>query len=218
MKLVTVSACLALIAWQPGAQPSARVAENSPPLAATVTRDGLVVSVGVGAPRSLHFSAHRDAGPQSLDLDLSGLPEDARVVAAQLGAFMEHGLAAGLTIETGAGTEYRWLYTLGDPLQGQLLVPGASARPSPETINGWTLSAPLFTSTGEPYRLVDIHNPGSDSLELTFRRGELKNVRQPSAGLALDERVVHDTCPLSFRVTGRGAGMVVDVERVVAVK
>lgn len=217
MKLATVPACLALIALHSGAQPALRVADVSRPLDATVTRNGEVVSVSVTAPRTLRFSTQREAGPQSLDLDLTALPENAHVVAAQLGAFADHGLAAALAIETGSGTEYRWLYTLGDPLQGQLLAPGPGTRPAP---NAWALSGPLFTSTGAPYRLVDIHNPGGDSLELTFRRGELKGVRQPqpASGFALDERVVHDVCPIAFHAGLTGPSVAVDVESVAAVK
>ncbi|HEX5012105.1 MAG TPA: hypothetical protein VFY71_17090 [Planctomycetota bacterium] len=217
MKLATACACLALIAWHPGAVPL-RVAGGLGPLDATVTHDGQVVTVSVGAPRTLRISAQREAGLQTFDLDLAALPEDARVVAAQLGAFGDHGLAAALAIETAAGTEYRWLYTFGDPLQGRLLAPGPDARPSPETIDDWTLSGPLFTSTGTPYRLVDIHNPGGDSLELTFRRGELQGVRSSSGEYALDERVVHDVCPMGFRLGMRSTGVAVSVERVVAVK
>jgi hypothetical protein len=218
MKLMALATCLALIAWHPTAPPDLRAAEASAPLDATVTRDGHVVTVSVGAPGSLRFSAQRDAGSQTLDLDLAPLPADARVIAAQLGAFGDHGLAAALAIETGGATEYRWLYTSGDPLQGRLLATGADGLPAKHSANDWTLSGALFSSTGAPYRLVDVHNPGGDSLELTFRRGELKNVRQPSAGLGLDERVLHDFCPMDPGMGLSGSSVTVGVERVVAMK
>ena len=218
MKLMALATCLALIAWHPGAGSAPRVADGAAPLDATVTRDGLVVTVSVGSPRSLRFSAQRDTGPQTLDLDLAPLPDDARVIAAQLGAFGDHGLAAALAIETGSGTEYRWLYTTGDPLQGRLLAPGPGELAAKKSANDWTLSGALFSSTGAPYRLVDVHNPGGDSLELTFRRGELHNVRQPSRGLGLDERVLHDVCPMGAGMGFSGSSTTVDVEHVVAVK
>ena len=216
MKLLAMSACLALLV--PGARQVPPVADDSRLLDATVTRDGQVVSVSLVAPRVLRFSAQRQAGPETLDLELGTLPEGAQLVAATLGAFMEHGLAAALAVETDGQTEYRWLYTLGDPTKGQLLVPGPAARPSPETRDGWTLSGPLFTSSGAPYRLVDIFNSGGDDLELTFRRGDLEGVRSSSGVLALDERVVHDVCALGVREGLHGSSVMAAVERVVAVR
>jgi hypothetical protein len=214
MKIVILVAGAALIAWtlQDPVPPSTATR----PVDATVTRDGQVVSVTVEQPRALRFHAQRETGLVTHDLDLSSLPPDSSVVSAQLGAFSEHGLAVALAIATDAGTEYRWLFTLGDPLAGELLARGPIAKPGPETMNGWTLSGPLFTSSGAPYRLVDIHNPGGDSLELTFRRGELQGVREGGGSLSLDERIVHDTCPMAERLAIRGSSLGAVVERIVA--
>ena len=217
MKLVTLS-CLVLIAWHSAAQPEVRAGDAARPLAATVTRDGRIVSVTVEAPRALRFAIPGESGPQTHDVELTTLPEDARVVAARLGAFGEQGLAAALTIETGAGTEYRWLYTASDPLRGAVFARSFDQQTPTQKFDHWSLSGPLFHSTGTPYRLVDIHNPGGDSLELTFRRGELQNVRQRSHGLALDERVLHDVCPVPLVQGASGSSVAVDVERVVEVK
>jgi hypothetical protein len=32
------------------------------------------------------------------------------------------------------------------------------------------LTDPIFTSTGEPYRIAEVHCPGADNIEITFRR------------------------------------------------
>jgi hypothetical protein len=214
MKFVILVAGAALIAWtlHVPAPPSAATR----PVDATVTRDGHVVSVTIESPRGLRFHAQRESGEVRHDLDLSSLPPESRVVSAQLGAFGEHGLAVALAIASDAGTEYRWLFTPGDPLAGELLAPGHLANTGPERSSGWTLSGPLFTSSGEPYRLVDIHNPGGDSLELTFRRGELQGVREGAGSLSLDERIVHDTCPPAERLAIAGSSVGAVVDRIVA--
>ena len=61
--------------------------------------------------------------------------------------------------------------------------------------SGWFLSPPLFTSSGAPYRIVDVHCPGTDALEITFRRG-WPNVSKED--IELDEKVFFDTCPGDF--------------------
>ena len=209
MRLALLVTCLALNAW-PIRPPVAPRPADPRPLDATVTRDGEVVSVTIEAPNRLRLHAQRVQGEVTHDLDLAGLPSESRLVGAQLGAYGDRGLALALALEVAAGTEYRWLFTLGDPLDGQVLEP-----PQTNANVGWTLSGPLFASSGEPYRLVDIHNPGGDSLELTFRRGALRGVRERAAGFSIDERIVHDVCPLPAQLAMEGSSVEAVVERVV---
>ena len=198
-------AALALLAPQPPAD------TRPAPHAVAVTRAGKVVSVGIPSERRLRFGMEREGTLAHHDLDLDALPENARLLTAQLGAFGDEGLAVLLAIESGAEVQYRYLFTPGDPLRGELVAGDAFAAAGAGPENPWSLSEPLFTSSGEPYRLVEIHNPGGDSLEMTFRRGSLQGVRDRSAALGVDERIIHDVCPMSGALQpGRSTSAVVE--------
>jgi hypothetical protein len=139
--------------------------------------------------RRLELAIGEGASARAFSLPLDDLPADARIRSAKAGPWMgEAGLAVVLAVESGPSTEYRFL------LSGQ--VEGASARPSSESLRtgaqGWFLAKPLFASTGEAYRIVDVHNPhGGDALEITFRRG-WPDLRSPEP--RLDEKVFFDSC------------------------
>jgi hypothetical protein len=208
---LVIAACL--IPLQLPSSGAAAAAAAGAPVDVAITRAGEAISVGIAAPHGLRFAARREGVEAHFDLMLTALTEDERLVAARLGAFGERGLAVALAIEAGSETRYRWLYTSGDPLRGELVTDMAAGAPGGTGPQApWMFSAPLFTSTGERYRLVDIHNPGGDSLELTFRRGDLQGVRDRAAGLSVDERILHDICPIP------GAGAPGSIATLVAVE
>jgi hypothetical protein len=195
MKPVSLSRGLLFLAASASLWPRLPDDARPAPHAVTVTRAGEVVSVGVLSERTLRFSTERGGASAHHDLELDALPEGARLLAVQLGAFVDKGLAALLAIESGTDVQYRYLFTPGDPLRGELVAGDAFAAMGAVPENPWSLSEPLFTSSGEPYRLVEIHNPGGDSLEMTFRRGSMQGIRDRSVALGVDERIIHDVCP-----------------------
>ena len=91
-------AALALLAPQPPAD------TRPAPHAVAVTRAGKVVSVGIPSERRLRFGMEREGTLAHHDLDLDALPENARLLTAQLGAFGDEGLAVLLAIESGVRT------------------------------------------------------------------------------------------------------------------
>jgi len=122
-------------------------------------------------------------------LTLAGLPEGARLHAAEAARLMESGTVVALVIEVADGFEYRYLC--------RREAGGWDARAvigPPQENDGWWLSAPLFREAGQAYRIVEVHASQSDAFELTFRRG------WPVRGseVRLDEILVVDSCPGYF--------------------
>jgi hypothetical protein len=140
--------------------------------------------------------------PRTLDIDLEGFAPDARVLAARATSFMETEVVLALAVGSSRTTSYHYL--LRRPAEGEQevarvrLAPGASQH-------AWGLSPALFESEGEPYRLVDLHNVGGDTIEITFRRGFPQAVRfggGPDA-IDVDEKLYYDVCPSPLKVFGR---------------
>lgn len=124
-----------------------------------------------------------------LDLDLAN--PGASVVEARSSSFIaKEGMAIGLAIQIGETTSYHSLliHRLADvPGNARVNVPGR-----PDAPIHWWLTKPIFTSTGDRYRIVDVHNPESDSVEITFRRGYVDTRRGDPR---LDEKIYVNTCP-----------------------
>jgi hypothetical protein len=122
-------------------------------------------------------------------LTLAGLPAGARLHALEAAPLMESGTVVAVVVEVEGGFEYRYLCrrqagewgtrSVGDDLQAS---------------DGWWLTPALFGERGDPYRIVDVYSPGSDSFELTFRRG-WPSIR--GAEVRLDEVIVTDECASS---------------------
>lgn len=145
--------------------------------------------------RRLDLSIGEVGSSQLLSFNLDALPAGARVLAARVGPWMgSAGIVVAIAVEAGASTEYRIF--LSRTLAAD---------------DGF-LSEPLFTSAGEPYRIVDAHNPGGgDALEITFRRGwpDLAG-REPK----VDEKVFFDPCGGYWPQMGRaGLYEVAEVRR-----
>ena len=157
------------------------------PLAEAQIGDLGRVSVSVPGERALSVKVERAGSVREQRFELDALPAGARVRAATLGAW-QNGVAVGLAIEEGSSTTYRYLISDKAPARPLALT-------SAELVDrneGWCMSKPLFASTGSPYRIVEVHCPGGDALEMTFRRG------WPSLHAAepeLDEKVFFDNCP-----------------------
>ena len=137
-------------------------------------------------------------GPTRRELDLATLPEGHRVIEVRGSGYMDSGLVLALTIEEGNQRSYRFAVTRD-------LAPALNTETVGSTITGltsWWLSQPIFSDAGAPYRIVEVHNPGGDSLEITFRRGfvQLDRSRDPQ----MDELVFVDTCPSAIQVLQPG--------------
>jgi hypothetical protein len=102
----------------------------------------------------------RPDGPLTLDL-----PEGSRIVQARVAEWADGRPLLGLVVERPgkAGHSYHYAYRSPAPSH-------EPSTPRPAATQ-WLTSAPIFTSEGEAWRIVDVRCPGGDSLELTFRRG-----------------------------------------------
>jgi len=107
--------------------------------------------------------------------DLSNLEEGTRVVAARLLIWDARGRPdepiLAVAVEAGGRTAYYYVERAQD---------------------GSAHCEPIFTSDGKPFRIADFHNPGSDSIEIAFRRGYV-GVRGPLD--PLEERYYVNECP-----------------------
>jgi hypothetical protein len=138
-------------------------------------------------------------------LDLDSLPANAsRVQSARIGPLMTNGFVVALVIKEGESTAYHYLQCLGKAPSKDLL--SVSRLES----GSWSFSDALFTSTGQPYRIVDASGtlPG-DGLEITFRRGWQKST--PSFVPTIEEKVYFNSCALAG--ANARAGILVDVEK-----
>lgn len=177
MKLALALGSLVLVPWS-----SVRPQEPSAP--------GALARARVLDARTLEVVRSDAAGERRSELTLADLPPGTRLHAALATPYQESGLAVGLVLAVGEGFEYRYLCRREGDTHGARAVVGP-----PQDNDGWWLSQPLFAEVGAPYRIVEVHNPGSDTLELTFRRG-VPSVKHEVA--RLDEIVVVDDCPGYF--------------------
>jgi hypothetical protein len=111
---------------------------------------------------------------------LDALPSDARIVDARSSQYLgDDGLLIGLAVEHRGSVSYHYLTNRG-------------MRPNSESPSEWQLSEPIFTSTGDRYRITDVYCAGADQIEITFRRGHLRAGRD---GKPLDEKIYVNDCP-----------------------
>lgn len=184
---------------------------------ATVAADGAIVRVDLSGPHALRVRRLTEGGDaRSHDLVLEELPAGSRLTQLRVAPYFA-GIALGLAVRRADGaTEYRYLLTAGDALEGSVrpslqddAIPlGDKSRISPP----WTLSPPLFTSTDEPWEVIDVRQPGGDEIELTFRRSGLSGVRrygnppQPR----IEERIFRHVCA-GFPSLSKGAAALAEV-------
>jgi hypothetical protein len=155
---------------------------------------GTVELSTAGGPR-LTIKIRDSAGASTVrNLDLDVLDPNSVVVEARAASFIaKEGLVIGLAAQTGDTTSYHSLliHRLADE-PADARTTRTNRRDGPSGRAHWWLTTPIFTSTGERYRVVDVHNPGSDSIELTFRRGYVDTRRGEPR---MDEKIYVNDCP-----------------------
>ncbi len=139
-----------------------------------------------------------DAARLDLSIEKNGVARtqsfqlDAPIREARSGAWMGRGIVIALSTEVGETTSYRYLISgtapTGFPTIGEVDFRSPSGF--------WFSSKPIFTSTGERYRIVAVNDhlgPG-DGLEITFRRGWMKSAAEREQ---VDEKILFDSCGIS---------------------
>jgi hypothetical protein len=119
------------------------------------------------------------------------LPEG-RIVEARCGPWLGEQMVIALAVQTGETTSYP--YVLSALGKARDWSPEPALLPhflDPE--RHWFLTSPVFTSTGTPFRIVSVndHNNGSDSFEITFRRGWMKRLEEAAK---IEEKILFDSC------------------------
>lgn len=170
MKSALALVPLVLLPWSSARAPQAPHAEVE---ARARVLDARTLEVVQGTARSV--------------MTLAELPAGARLHALEAAPLMESGTVVAVVVEVEGGFEYRYLCRRQAGEWGPRSVGGDL-----QASDGWWLTSALFREAGEPYRIVDAHSPGGDSIELTFRRGSV-DVR--GTEVRLDEVLVVDDCP-----------------------
>jgi hypothetical protein len=180
MKLVLALGSLVLVPWS-----SVRPQESPAPAAEARARvlDARTLEVVHGERRH--------------ELALADLPPGTRLHAVAAAPFLETGLVVALALELEQGFEYRFLMQREGDGGGARAVLG-----TPREFSDWELSGALHADVGAAYRIVEVHNPGGDTLELTLRRG-VPHVQRDGA-VGLDEILIVDECPGVHSAAGTG--------------
>lgn len=114
------------------------------------------------------------------------------VQEARCGAWRQNQMVLALSIQQGETVSYR--YALSDLGTADATRYGLTYKPGFVDANQhWFLSKPLFTSTGEMYRIVAVndHLGQGDGLEITFRRGWAESQANSAK---VEEKVLLDSC------------------------
>lgn len=179
MKLALALGSLVLVPWS-SVRPHMR---SAPAVQVSAAQAGARVLDA----RRLEVVRSDPNGESRSELTLADLPADARLHEVVAAPYMESGLVVGIVLAVEGGFEYRFLCQREGDAGGARDVFGTARE-----LSQWWLSLPLFQGGGPAYRIVDVHHPGGDSIELTFRRGA---IRVQGDHVELDEVVVVDTCP-----------------------
>lgn len=140
----------------------------------------------------LQVQLEKDGAKTAHPFDVSGLSPEGRITEARCGPWLGQEMVVVLAIQHGETTEYRYaLSAFRVPGGVGLGLSGSNNFVDRDRL--WFLANPLFTSTGDPFRIVSVndHNQGSDSLEITFRRGWIR--RQEEAA-KIEEKILFDSC------------------------
>jgi hypothetical protein len=143
---------------------------------------GLVTLRAEDARLDLRIEKEGVEGTQSFQLE-------APIREARSGPWMGQGMVIAVSTEEGDTTTYRYFLSATAPTGNPTLGSVDFARDHPL----WFLSKPIFTSTGERYRIVAVNDhlgPG-DPLEITFRRGWMKSAGEMGK---VDEKILFDSC------------------------
>jgi len=150
--------------------------------------------VSVTATDGLHFSVvvESEGTAKAQDFEIDSLSASAKLLAAKIGCgpFYGKGVVIALSIQDGASTAYEFLISPELPLRTRAL------RTSELTVgdSGWRLSKEIFRSTGDPYRIVDVHG-FNDNFDITYRRGWGTGWVNPNVTeVKFDEKVLFYGC------------------------
>jgi hypothetical protein len=114
---------------------------------------------------------------------------EAPIREARSGPWMSQGIVIAVSSEADETTTYRYFLSSKVPTGRPTLGSVDFAMDHPL----WFLSKPIFTSTGERYRIVAVndHRGAGDALEITFRRGWMKHSAEMGN---IDEKILFDSC------------------------
>lgn len=119
-------------------------------------------------------------------LTLDTLPQGARLHTVDAAPLLESGTVVAVVVQFEDGYEYRYLCRREAGAWGARTV-----TDDWQASGGWWLTQPLFRERGEAHCFVEVHSPGGDAFEITFRRG-WPSVRGEE--VRLDEVIVTDEC------------------------
>jgi hypothetical protein len=164
--------------------------------AGAVAPDGTILAAICADGRHVHLHAvDPDGGHAIRRVRPPGLPEDGEIVALRVSPFLwakeRPRLALALAVRRPGAVEYRYAVEVGD---------------------AWKTSDPIFTESGEPWRIADLrwHEPDGDTLEILFARGFL-SPRVGAKGAAYEARLFTDVCADVGRVGIRGKDALVEL-------
>jgi hypothetical protein len=134
----------------------------------------------------------KDGSRNDRSFDIAGAVPAARITEARCGSWLGEEIAIVLAIRQGETTSYRVALSAFGRLKGiDYRGTPESSFVDPERL--WFLTNPIFTSTGEPFRIVAVndHTGGSDAFELTFRRGWIKRIEEAAK---IEEKILFNSC------------------------
>jgi len=144
-----------------------------------------------GGGHRLVLEARQDGSVRSQEFDIDDLPETGRVLSGKVASFVRDGIVVAFAIGEGDSTSYHLLLSSQAPMSPEPVRSGKFSASNPE----WSLTRAIFVSTGDPYRIAEVNDPGGDGLEITFRRGWPK-LEQPDP--VVDEKILCSSCGLAF--------------------
>jgi len=161
---------------------------------------GLVTLAAEGS--RLDVRTDQDGSRTDRSFDISALAPDGRILEARCGAWLDHEMVIVLAVQQGETTSYRYALSAFEGTRGGFEDENL-LRHFVDRDQKLFLANPVFTSTGEPFRIVAVndHTHGSDALEITFRRGWIKRAEDAAK---IEEKILFDSCggfavePLQF--------------------
>jgi hypothetical protein len=139
-----------------------------------------------GGGHRLRLEIGDGTSARSQEFEIDDLPENAKILSAAVGSFVREGMVAALAIGEGETTSYHLLLSAHTTTSAETIRSAGFSAAAPE----WSLTRAVFVSSGEPYRIAEIHDPGGDALEITFRRGW---PQLDQAGGLVDEKILYSS-------------------------
>ena len=164
---------------------------------ASITRDGVVTTLGLDAEGALTLSGRAEQS-HALARLLDELTPGARVEDGLVSSWKgkprhPSGLALALAVREGDQLVYR-IAIVRDSLSLE-----------------WAVTEPIVRTLGAPFRLVELKNIGSDSIELSLRRGTIPIRSIEKLAQRVEELVFADNCMGAGTIFRPGKSILVDV-------